>query len=381
MKTGNEDRAYWISVLERIADPVLKNLSSRSLKASMPLQGKIDRSSSSYLEAIGRLFTGIAPWLESQDGENAEKELRCKYAELARACIDASTDPQSPDYMNFCEGSQPVVDAAFLAHAVLRAPSQLWEMLEPRVKTNLIIAFKKTRTILPYYSNWLLFSAMIEAALFCMGEEYDKMRVDYALRQFDQWYMGDGIYGDGPDFHHDYYNSFVIQPMLLDIVRVLGNENDIWKGMEKNIVARASRYAEVQERLISPEGTFPPIGRSLAYRFGAFHLLAQAALQHILPESVSPAQVRCALTSVIHRVIEMPETFDENGWLRIGFCGDQPDVGEPYISTGSLYLCTAVFLPLGLAQDDPFWSGRPEAWTAKKMWMGQNMKCDHAISL
>ena len=27
-----------------------------------------------------------------------------------------------------------------------------------------------------------------------------------------------------------------------------------------------------------------------------------------------------------------------DGWLRIGFCGHQPGVGETYISTGSLYL-------------------------------------------
>ena len=32
------------------------------------------------------------------------------------------------------------------------------------------------------------------------------------------WYKGDGVYGDGPPFHWDYYNSFVIQPMLLNIL-------------------------------------------------------------------------------------------------------------------------------------------------------------------
>ena len=47
------------------------------------------------------------------------------------------------------------------------------------------------------------------------------MRVDYALRQHDQWYKGDGAYGDGPTFHWDYYNSFVIHPMLLDVLDVV----------------------------------------------------------------------------------------------------------------------------------------------------------------
>jgi hypothetical protein len=30
------------------------------------------------------------------------------------------------------------------------------------------------------------------------------------LRQHEQWYRGDGIYGDGPEFDWDYYNSFVM---------------------------------------------------------------------------------------------------------------------------------------------------------------------------
>jgi len=67
---------------------------------------------------------------------------------------------------------------------------------------------------------------------------------------------------------------------------------------------------------IGPDGSFPPIGRSIAYRCGAFHALAQAALRKRLPEGVSPAQVRGALTAVIRRSIDAPETFDANGWLR-----------------------------------------------------------------
>ena len=48
------------------------------------------------------------------------------------------------------------------------------------------------------------------------------MRIDYALRQHDQWCKGDGLYGDGASFHFDYYNSFVIQPMLVDILDAVG---------------------------------------------------------------------------------------------------------------------------------------------------------------
>lgn len=146
-------------------------------------------------------------------------------------------------------------------------------------------------------------------------------------------------------------------------------------------MTRARRYSEILERMIAPDGSFPPIGRSLAYRFGVFHLLAQLALLHQLPSSLPPGQVRSALTAVIRRMSEAPGTFDREGWLTIGFCGHQPGIGEQYISTGSLYLCAAGLLPLGLPHEDEFWQAEPQDWTARKVWAGQGIPLDHALDM
>jgi hypothetical protein len=160
---------------------------------------------------------------------------------------------------------------------------------------------------------------------------------------------------------------------------VCGSEMPVWKDLASRVAERARRYAAILERLIAPDGSFPAIGRSLAYRFGAFHLLAQMALRHALPDGVSPAQVRSALTAVIRRTMSPPETFDANGWLRIGFCGHQPGVGESYISTGSLYLCAVGLLPLGLAATDEFWSAQGQPWTSVRAWSGQAFPIDRAL--
>ena len=72
--------------------------------------------------------------------------------------------------------------------------------------------------------------------------------------------------------------------------------------------------------------------------------------------------------------------FDNDGWLRIGVCGHQPRMGETYISTGSLYLCTTVFLPLGLPAEAPFWKEPDCPWTQKRIWAGEDTACQHAIS-
>ncbi len=207
------------------------------------------------------------------------------------------------------------------------------------------------------------------------------MRVDYAIRQHEEWYKGDGIYGDGPPFHWDYYNSFVIQPMLLAVVEAVSKSSKAWEPLYPAIVTRAMRYAAIEERLISPEGTFPAVGRSLAYRFGVFHHLANMALRRQLPENVAPEQVRAGLSAVLHRMLEAPGTFDPDGWLTVGFCGHQPAIAESYISTGSLYLCSAGFLPLGLPAVDPFWSKPTQPWTQKKIWNGENTRPDHGIQV
>jgi hypothetical protein len=382
-ETLADDRAYWIALLTRVANPVLQALSKRELKKTMPVEAPHgnaeDRRQFTYLEALGRLLTGIAPWLESGSISGNEGALRAKYADLSREAINAATDPSSPDYMNFSRGRQPVVDAAFLALAVLRSPKELWQKLDATVQRNFIAALESSRTILPAYSNWLLFSAMIEAALSVMGTWWDPVRVDYAIRTVDTWYKGDGLYGDGPELHFDYYNSFVIQPMLLNILDVLSNRSPDWLRLRPEIIGRARRYAAIQERLIGPDGSFPAIGRSLSYRFGAFHLLAEMSLRRQLPDAISPAQVRTGLTAVMRRMADAPGTFDKNDWLQVGFCGHQPEIAESYISTGSCYLCSAAWLPLGLPSTDPFWAAGSAPWTSKKAWNGESIAPDAAM--
>jgi hypothetical protein len=148
--------------------------------------------------------------------------------------------------------------------------------------------------------------------------------------------------------------------------------------MRTPIHQRAQRYAAIQERLIAPDGSYPAIGRSITYRCGAFHLLADAVRRHILPAEITPSQTRCALSAVIERTLSPAGTFSSDGWLQIGLAGHQPGLGETYISTGSLYLCSAAWLPLGLPSADPFWSDPPQPWTSQIIWSGKNLHADHA---
>lgn len=367
-------RERWCRWAERLASPLLPALAERRLKATMPVEAAQPEYNRSFthLEGVARLLCGLAPWLEL--GRDCGD-----WPAVAREAIDAATDPQSPDFLNFTTGKQPLVDSAFLAQAFLRAPGALWEPLPERVRGQVIACLKTTRGIKPWENNWVLFASMVEAFLHRVGEPRDEARLTYGLRRHAERYCGDGWYSDGPEFHTDYYNSYVIHPMLVEILDLIAAETEEWAQFRTKAFDRLARYAEVQERLIAPDGSYPVLGRSITYRAGAFQGLALAALRRLLPSTLSPAQVRRALTAVLHRTLEAPGTFDSAGWLRIGLAGAQPALAERYISTGSLYLCSTGLLPLGLDLADPFWSAPEVPTTWEKAWSGEDLPADKAV--
>ena len=380
VRTPQQDRRMWVEYLVKVADPVLSNTAAGTLKENMPYVGhtKKDTRKFSYLEAFGRTLCGVAPWLESDEDDLGLKQ---KYRDMARAALANAVDPASPDYMEFKDGKQPLVDAAYLAQGVLRAPHQLWDLYSDEVKADLAAAFVDVRAIKPHENNWLLFASMVEAALLEFTGECDRERLVYGVNRFkDDWYKGDSFYGDGKDFHMDYYNSYVIHPMLMDVLAVMKKHGvEGWEFIEVETV-RHRRYAEILERLVAPDGTYPVLGRSIsACRCGTFQVLSQAALLGNLPETVTPGQARSVLTAVIQRQLENPANFDAQGWLTIGFAGYQPEMAEKYVNTGSLYHCTTAFLALGLPADDPFWTEPYAPWTGIKAWSGEPIVGDHAI--
>ena len=381
MAQSNETRLLWLEAMWKIAGPVLESAARSALKQELPVPFHQDRAPYAPLEAFGRTLCGVAPWLELEGLTGEEAARQQQWRAWAVEGLERAVDPASPGRMAFDLPGQTLVDAAFLSHALLRAPRQLAGKLVPKAKERLISALKATRATNPCRTNWLLFSAMVESALRLLGcTDFDRMRIDYAVRMFQLWYKGDGVYGDGEPFHADYYNSFVIHPMLLDILAANPDLEQDYPALYGLSLDRAARYGAILERLIGPDGSYPVVGRSITYRFGAFQLLSQLALQHRLGgEGPSPAQVRCGLTAVLRRVMAAPGLFDASGWLQPGVYGLQPNLAEGYINTGSLYLCCAFFLPLGLPDSDPFWAMPDEPWTAKRVWEGSIVPIDHSI--
>lgn len=379
------DRQFWLTEMDKMCRPVLSALAHDSLRILMPkvVSNRSDnpesRTKVMYVEVLGRVLSGIAPWLQAEGGSTAEIALRDQYRAWTLQGMKHALDSTSKDFMRFDISGQQLVDASFIAYAFVRAP-WLWEHLGANEKTLLMKSIRSTRQFRPVFSNWLLFSAMNEVFIAQYGNDWDVMRVDYALRQLEQWYVGDGLYSDGVVYANDYYNSYVIHPFLATIVNVIGKKTNAYNAMADKIKKRNERYAVIQERSINTDGTFPAIGRSIIYRGAAFHHLADMAWRKALPAQLKPAQVRGALTAVIRKTLESPTTY-KNGWLSIGLYGEQPDIADSYNNQGSMYLCTAIFLPLGLPETDPFWADPAMKWSAQQIWSGENFPNDHSADL
>jgi hypothetical protein len=377
-------REFWIEVLERLAAAPLAAMEAGALHRELPLEHHPDchpgRIATMRLELTGRILAGIAPWLACPSLAGEEAALRDRLAAGARTGLVNGSDPAHPDSWQLKGHGQALVDAAFLAEAFLRAPDVLWEPLEETVKERILCGFRGLRQQAPWFNNWLLFSATIEAFLATIDEDGDPMRIDYAIRQHEQWYLGDGRYADGPIHHEDYYNSFVIHPMLFEVLEVGAGMENRWDALREPVRRRLSRYAAIQERMIGPDGTWPVVGRSICYRTGAFHALAFAAWQEQLPDGLSPSAVRCAMTAVLRRGLYPPANYDSKGWLRIGLHGHQPSLGETYITTASCYLASFIFPVLGLPPSHPFWSAPDQPWTARSAWeLGEDLPADHPL--
>ena len=385
---GPADRTYMVDLLQRMAAPVLGPMARGELQArfkpelSPTWDGRPPKVA--YLECFGRLIAGIAPWLALPDTDDAEGRLRATLRGQAVASYAHSVDPGSSDYLFGTGAGQALVDSSYFTNALIRAPNQLWAPLDTRTKARIVKEIKALRSVSPPYTNWLLFAAMNEAFLLSIGEEWDPVRIDLAIRKMLEWYVGDGWYADGPHFHFDYYGSYVIHPMMVEILEVLVATNAAFNSLKtRDLLAQAmqrmQRYGESLERMIGPEGSFPPIGRSLTYRTAVFQPLGLLAWRKRLPKSLPEGQVRAATLAAQRAIFANPTNFDDKGYLTIGFAGHQPALADWYSNAGSMYLASLSLLALGLPASDSYWTAPAHPWTSKRAFAGAPFAKDYYV--
>ncbi len=381
------DREYWCEQAYKMAQPVLENMAKGELQKNMKVEVSPNwdgrNKKVAYMETFGRLMAGLSPWLTLPDDDTAEGRQRKQLREWALAAYKHAVDPESPDYLAWRGHGQALVDAAYVAESFIRAYDALWMPLDDVTKKRYLEEFQQLRRVEPPYTNWFLFSSTIESFLAkAFGlKEYDDYRVMTTIRKVEEWYVGDGWYADGPVFAFDYYTSYVFHAMYLETLQNMidakANTRLEYKKYYDRELKRAQKFSIILERFISPEGTFPVIGRSTPYRMAAMQPLALMAWYQKLPKDITNGQVRAALTKVMHRMYDQQNNYNDAGFLTIGFCGSQPGTADWYTNNGSLYMTSLSLMPLGLPADHDFWTCPAEPWTQVKAWGGQPFPKDH----
>lgn len=380
------DRQVWADLCYKISQPVLENMSKGNFQKDFPLElsptwdGRDTKVA--YLETFARLMAGISPWLALPDDGTPEGKQRKQLHEWAIQAYKNAVDPNSPDKITWLTNtSQPLCDASYLVESFMRAPEATWGQLDEVTKKRYIEGLKSLRTIRPAYNNWLLFRAMVEVFFMSIGEDVDEYALSVGLQKMSEWYLSDGWYSDGPEYAMDYYNSYVMHPMMVEVVEMCKKHKFSTPISLDLAVKRMNRFNTILERFISPEGAYPAVGRSVIYRMGAFQTLAMSAWKYGLPKDLTNGSVRSALTCVMKRMFSVDGNFDDKGYLRLGFAGHQPNLANYYSDNGSLYMTSLVFMPLGLPADHPFWTAPAEPWTSQKAWSGQEFPEDYHTSL
>ena len=381
-KVGRKtDREVWVDIMYQMAEPVMKNMAEGKLQQVMDTTGgnkNLELSPTwdnrdkkvAYMEAFGRLLAGLAPWLNLPDDDTPECAKRRQLREWTRKAIINAVDPDSPDRLGWENGGQTLVDGAYVVQGLYRGYDSLWVPLPKETKDRYIKEIQGLRRYDPPYTNWLLFVALEESFLMYVGAPYDAYRIKMGLAKVEEWYIGDGVYSDGPSFAFDYYNSYVIQPMYVECLEMIAtrrpNDGNLIfsktndkirsaKNRLQEVTKRMQKWSVILERFISPEGTFPVVGRSIPYRMATMQPLAQLAWRKQLPSELHNGQVRSALTAVANRMFfgqlenpaksakAMSNNYNDGGFLTIGFVGPHPNVADWYTNNGSLYLTSLAF--------------------------------------
>ncbi len=357
----------WKNHLLTSCNCVLKEFAQKNIHNVFPLHyspflKKEKNPTKVYIELFARTWLGISPLLNKNNHEidnlafNALDSFFSGYIDFKKAD-------------NVQVGNQLMVEMANIVISFLRN-HDLWNIVNDTTKKNICQTLLYTSKLTPHSNNWILFKIVIDIFL------YDKKYINnihptlVLLNNFEKnFYVGDGWYRDGVIFHMDYYNSFVILPFLYDIYKYLNSHFSEQKYKTKyyETILKLQRHSEFLERIIAQDGTFPLFGRSMVYRCAVFHALVYCAYLHLLPNTLSYGQVRCALDKVVDNLFN-ENIYNKEGFIQYGFTGFQPEIADSYSNSGSVYYTLLIFMVCGLNENHMFWSDSDKDWSQKKIW-------------
>lgn len=313
----------------------------------------IGNTSASYpdtvadFEGFSRILWGLAPLTCG----GANSELWETYIQG----IKSGTDPLNEEYWgDVIDYDQRLVEMAAFGLALVLAPEKIWEPLNEKEKKNLKNWLLQINSHKVWGCNWVLFIMMVNLGLKAVGEDYDEEKMNWALDQIEEYYIGDSWYADGANGHCDYYVPFAIHFYSLFYAKVMEKDDPVRSKLYKD---RAAVFAKEFIHWFAKDGSALPYGRSLTYRF------AQSAFWSALAFAEVDVFSLGVVKGLVLRNLRWwfkQSIFNSDGTLTVGYAYPNLIMAENYNSPGSPYWAFKTFLILALSDNHPFWTAKEE---------------------
>lgn len=348
-------RAHWEAVADHWVNVALSYASPRFSLIEIPGRHSWSGTESDALEGFARSFLIAAPRIAGGDDPHgfAEKYASGLVAGTERGGSEGwlwAADAGDPTGK-----AQPIVEAAGLAYALHISRAQIWDRLKPAEQERVAewLAHHARRFTWP--NNWLLFTAVIEAFLASVGVDTSEYDGSANLRRVESWYAGQGWYTDGQRRNFDYYNAWVIHPLLWAIYDMVPDREPDAAWRWEN---RLGRYLESYAHLFGGDGSPLIQGRSIIYRTATLAPIWLGQLTGRTP--LSPGASRRLASGTLKHFVDNGVGVD--GPLSLGWhAGQYLDVTQPYSGPGSPYWAGIGFHGLALPADHPVWTAKEEA--------------------
>lgn len=296
----------------------------------------------SDLEGFARPLWGIAPLVA---GGGTFEHMDHILVGLANG-----SNPEHPEFWgDVGHLDQRAVEMAAIGYALAIAPEHFWHALPGVAKDRLGRWLGRVQQVAVHDDNWHFFVVMVQQGLERVGLKIDRSVQRFHLDRIDEFYLGDGWYGDGPEGFVDHYNSYALHTYGLLYARMTA-ETD--RDRADSYIERARRFAASYRYWFGDDGASVGFGRSMTYRFGMASFWAALAVADA--EALPWGEIRGLWGRHLRWWLSRPIA-DSEGRLTVGYVGAVGAIAEQYSSPNSPYWAMKALLPLSLPESHPFW--------------------------
>jgi hypothetical protein len=350
-------RAHWEYILTRMSYGYVRlaEQSGSPARVLYPNDRRGLQDSVDALESFARIASAWGAWLRNPANpatlQFQDHEINLE-ALLRQALLDG-TDSSNPGtyWGDIGHLDQRIVESAEIALALWMSRERVFNKLTAAEQIQIITWLAQVDSKGTYTDNWILFTAVVQAVRYHLGFPCPEEELDYRLLQVGEFYRGDGWYVDGPADEFELYNAWMFGWHYLLWAWIDGDRRPDHCRL---VLERARSFIEGFLHFFGANGSYPAWGRSIVYRFAVLAPFAVGYFLNIAPQN--PGLLR-RVSSGCMRYFYDHGIFDpSHHFVRQGYHGDFPPVGEAYISPGSPYWCCHGLFALTFDRDDPFWT-------------------------